>query len=74
MEMKKSDQVIEYVKSQGGVEIPSTSRKYRKFTRPGELRFYWVGKSGALRIGPTIASSYSVTSWAHKTIKKEDDK
>ena len=60
--MKKADIIIEHLKSKGSKELPSTSRKYRKFTHPTrENAFYWVGKSGALRAGRTAGDSISLT-------------
>lgn len=35
-----------------------TSRIYTVMCKPGNLYRYYVGKSGALRFGPTIAESY----------------
>ena len=62
----KRDRVIEHITGRGAVELESSSRKYRKFTRPegGANRPYWfVGKSGALRTGRIASDSRSVTSF-----------
>jgi len=51
----------------GCKELLSGSRKYRKFSLPVQPRggqresFYWLGRAGALRVGPTSTDSSSVT-------------
>lgn len=70
--MTLRDRVIEKLKARGCRELPSPSRKYRKFTYPQSSdRFYWVGKAGALRIGRTVGESFSVSSAMHFALKKE---
>lgn len=68
--MNKSEQVIKYIKSIEAIELPSTSRKYRKFTHPDMGRFYFVGKSGALRVGRSIADSISLTTSVGQLLKR----
>lgn len=61
--MKKSDKVMNWLTARGARELPSTSKKYRKFTyppgQPGDFAF--VGKAGALRVGPNVTKSISLT-------------
>ena len=41
----------------------STTNRYRVFRRPANesgMRYYYVGKMGALRTGRTISDSYSI--------------
>lgn len=45
----------------GAVEIPSASRKFRTFATATPGRFFFVGKAGAVRVGPSIAESISLT-------------
>lgn len=45
----------------GAVEVPSASRKFRKFATATPGRFFFVGKAGAVRVGPSIAESTSLT-------------
>jgi hypothetical protein len=47
--------------AKGCREIQSRSAKYRCFTSPLPGQFYWVGRSGALRIGRCRTESYPVT-------------
>ena len=61
--MKKSEQVVQSLLAKGCRELPSPSRKYRKFTHPrGPDIFYFIGKAGALRAGKNASSSISLTS------------
>lgn len=68
--MKLKEIIIEKLKERGMKELPSNSRKYKKFTHPLSDRFYWVGKSGALRVGRTIGESYSISSAFWNIVKK----
>lgn len=47
-----------------------TSRKYIIFDRPDGLRYY-IGKSGAIRIGKTLADSVSITDMRLPEIEQE---
>lgn len=44
----------------GFTEVAQGSRKYRCFTKDGARR-YFVGKSGAVRVGPLATKSVPVT-------------
>ena len=55
------DHIIRYVvKGLGYTEVPSPSRRYRKFIHEGDQPL-WVGRKGAVRIGQTISRSRSAT-------------
>lgn len=68
-----TSKAVKIILSAGYVEVsPSRSRKYRQF-QPGngDKEFtYWVGKSGAVRVGPTSSASMSVTATFKKEIAK----
>ena len=67
--MTLRDKVIERLKAKGCRELPSNSRKYRKFTHPVQGNYYWVGKAGALRSGKTIGDSVSLGRYIYPEIK-----
>ncbi len=54
------DRLANALKKLGETEIPGRSRKYRVFTKNGG-GFYFLGKAGALRVGPTISGSASMS-------------
>jgi len=66
--MKKQDKVIEFLKQKGCKEVESKSRKYRKFSRSTDEKFYFVGRNGALRAGKNISKSISLTNSVNKKI------
>lgn len=53
------EKLIQELKKLGAVPKETTSKKYLRFFVPEISRTYWVGKAGALRVGPTIAESLS---------------
>ena len=57
----RQDIICNKLTAQGLKEVrnPSTS-KYRVFTRADGQK-YFVGKNGALRVGMTVSTSFSVT-------------
>ena len=66
------EKIVQFLKERGSTELPSKSRKYRKFTYPNQApnskkeTFYWVGKKGALRAGPAASNSVSITHYLKK--------
>ena len=66
------EKIVQFLKEKGSVEMPSKSKKYRKFTYPGKVlnskkeTFYWVGKKGALRAGSSVSNSVSITHYLKK--------
>jgi hypothetical protein len=75
---RQVDRVIRYlVESQKAVEVDSPSRKYRCFTRPcsgsGNLSYYWVGPTGAVRVGPKSTGSISMTDTISRLVSKWED-
>ena len=66
------EKIVQFLKEKGSVEMPSKSKKYRKFTYPGKVlnskkeTFYWVGKKGALRAGPAASNSVSIIHYLKK--------
>lgn len=59
----KTEKIVNALERANYTEFDPTS-KYRKFGKDGA--FYFVGKSGALRIGTTVGKSLSLT---HKVDK-----
>ena len=58
----KREQIISKLQDAGYRETPSPSRKYVGFRDPKDrFRVLWVGKAGAVRVGRTIAESFSIT-------------
>ncbi len=66
--MTKTERIIKMLLALGSVEMPSPSRKYRKFSRVANQggdavaagTFYWVGRSAALRVGQNSTGSFSI--------------
>jgi hypothetical protein len=55
----KSEKIVDTLERAGFIESDPTS-KYRKFYKDSG-NFFFVGKSGALRFGPTAGKSQSLT-------------
>ena len=69
--MTYTQKVEEHFKDSGLVEVPSRSRKYRKFkSKSGKI--YWLGKSGAVRVGETIGKSISISRRIKAIIKTQE--
>ena len=69
--LSKAETIIKYlIENEGAEEVSSNSRRYRKFTRPGTNRFYYVGKMGAIRSGRTATDSISLTAKYEKLLFK----
>jgi len=68
---KLQDRVARYlIEAKGFQEIPSTSRKYRKFMDPlNKGHFHFLGRNGAVRIGRTISGSRSLTAVVVRLMK-----
>jgi hypothetical protein len=70
----KHERVVRALLVAGSTEVvPSTSRKYRTFTRLSiaeHYSFYFVGKMGALRAGPCASKSISLESVLPKFLAK----
>ena len=66
MKASATEKTIAGLEACGYKEVPSTSKKYRRFEKPEASWIMLVGKSGALRkmdaICGTVASSVSVSS------------
>ena len=54
----KAARIAEYLTAHGYLEMTSTSRKYRKFSK-GSVTL-WLGKCGALREGRTSSNSVPI--------------
>ena len=68
--MKKTSQerIVERLCAGGDCEeVTSTSKKYRKLIRQSDGEIYWVGMNGALRVGPTISNSISLTAMLERS-------
>ena len=68
MPQTKAEKIAALLTANGYRETTSASRKYRRFCKQGEPRFYFVGKAGALRHGRNIAESISLTDYAVKLL------
>jgi hypothetical protein len=61
--MTKREKIVEGLVDKGYKEVPCRSGKYLQFTIPFKPdTFIFVGKKGAVRVGPCASKSYSVTS------------
>lgn len=47
-----------------------SSRKYLKMTHPQKESVVWLGKRGAVRVGPTIKDSFSISGSVERIIRK----
>lgn len=61
------DKYVQFLIDAGEIEIPFKSRKYRVFTNKTG-GFYYLGKSGAFRVGKSIADSVPCRVMAKKII------
>ena len=62
MAMTQTERVVRYLTEElKRQELPSRSRKYRKFTGLRPETFYWIGKNGAVRVGKASSNSMSLT-------------
>ena len=57
--MKNQDAICKALSNRGFDQVKSTSRKYKKFETSNPDIFYFVGKSGALRLGNNVSNSIS---------------
>lgn len=63
--MSIRDRYIKALTAQGEHELKNhKSRKYVVFTHHGFDGYYFIGKSGALRYGPTVTNSWPMSSAA----------
>ncbi len=51
------ERYVEALMLKGCIEVNSRSRKYITFIRDAGLGYYFVGKSGSLRMGGTVTGS-----------------
>ena len=60
--MTKTDRIVRFL-TEGlkKTELPTNTRKYRKFTGRNDQLFYFVGKAGAVRSGRIASDSISIT-------------
>jgi hypothetical protein len=59
--MTKTEKIVNELIKRGCTEvIPSKSSKYRQFKISHREEFYWVGRSGALRVGKNSSHSMSI--------------
>ena len=60
--MTKTDRIVKFL-TEGlkKTEIPTNTRKYRKFTGRNENHFYFVDKAGGVRSGRIASDSISIT-------------
>lgn len=57
----RQERVATFLTAMGRRELSSESRKYRKFMGSAPDRFYFVGHSGAVRVGKISSNSISIT-------------
>jgi hypothetical protein len=55
------EKFTEALQRKGCLQVKAASRKYLIFIRDGGNGYYYVGKSGSLRMGSTIAGSVPVS-------------
>jgi len=64
-----TDRVIRFLtEGMKKIELPSKNR-YRKFIGSRPKSFYWIGKNGAMRAGPSTSNSVSLTDKVHANMK-----
>jgi hypothetical protein len=69
--MTKTEKLVRALIQMGAKEIPSTSRKYRTFTRLDEQAgSYFIGKAGALRTGRCVSNSVSLERFVPELLSK----
>lgn len=56
-----------WLAAKGCREVTSPSKKYRKFVADG--RMYWLGKSGAVRVGERSSDSFSISDMVEADVK-----
>lgn len=67
--MTKQDKLIEILKAEGSEVVTACrSEKYVCMTRTRGEGFYWIGKSGALRVGNTVSSSIALPELAKRLL------
>ena len=67
----QQDKISKWLVSRGFEEVPSTTKKYRRFKSNKEGFFYFVGRKGAVRVGRVVSKSFSVTDKIKYMMKKE---
>ena len=73
--LTKSDKAALFLqKALNKTELPSKSRKYRKFDSSRKDMFYWVGKAGGVRVGRTASEAISITRHFHLNLRKWETK
>lgn len=70
--MTKQEQYAAALVKRGFKEIESPSRKYRAFRPPtASGMLYFLGKSGAVRSGRTVSTSFAIGDGARRTLLQE---
>lgn len=71
--MTKQEQAIRWLLEKGCVrDNHQTSRKYVKLINPANAgKVYWIGKMGAVRVGPCVSKSISITGIIEHAIRRE---
>jgi hypothetical protein len=60
MSRNLQDRLADALRARGFSELPHSSRRFRKFATSREESFYFVGRSGALRVGRNVTDSISL--------------
>ena len=70
--MTKQEQYAAALVKRGFKEIDSPSRKYRTFQPPtASGMLYFLGKSGAVRAGRNVSSSFAIGDGARRMLLQE---
>ena len=56
--MTQTERIIAGLQAAGWTEIPSRTGKARTFAKPGKPDFFFVGRAGSLRFGPSYTTSW----------------
>ena len=59
--MTLTDRLVVAIIARGCVEVASNANHWRKFARPNQGGFFYVGKNGHMRMGDTLVGSSTVS-------------
>jgi len=73
--MTKTEKIIKGLQAMGAEEVKSATNKYRCFTGGRLVKYYFVGRSGAIRVNNTnkITDSFSLSDATKAAIIKKGE-
>lgn len=71
MPMTMREKFLVALKARGATEVDNRHSKFVKLTRPSGEKFYFVGKSGSLRIGANVRTSVPASDDFKKRLLEE---